>query len=159
MDCGYARVSTGSQSLDAQMDALNAFGCERLWSEKVGGASGKQEQLASLIDYQRPGDRFVITKLDRAGRTVKGLIDTVQEIEAKGAAFVSMGDAIDGRDMAICMSHVNSYRRKSLDWFSPIELAMVVLPVGLTEALGIERVDPEDVNLTPYLVPHAMVKK
>lgn len=95
MDCGYARVSTGGQSLDSQMDALAAFGCERIWSEKVGGASGKQEELASLIDYLRPGDRFVVTKLDRAGRTVRGLIDTVQEIEGKGCAFVSLGDSID----------------------------------------------------------------
>lgn len=68
-------------------------------------------------------------------------------------------DALTGRDMAICMSHVNSYCRKSLDWFSPIELAMVILPVSLTDALGIERVDPREVNLTPYLVPHAIVKK
>lgn len=95
MDCGYARVSTGGQSLDSQMDALTAFGCERIWSEKVGGASGKQEELASLIDYLRPGDRFVVTKLDRVGRTVRGLIDTVQEIEGKGCSFVSLGDSID----------------------------------------------------------------
>lgn len=82
MDCGYARESTGGQSLDVQMDALAAFGCERVWTEKVGGASGIQDELASPIDYLRPGDRFVVTKLDRAGRTVRGLIDTVQQIEA-----------------------------------------------------------------------------
>ncbi|NHM13517.1 hypothetical protein GMI68_01810 [Eggerthellaceae bacterium zg-886] len=61
--------------------------------------------------------------------------------------------------MHAAMSHVDSYCRKSLDWFSPIELAMVILPASLTDALGIEKVDPKDVNLTPYLVPHAMVKK
>lgn len=48
MDCGYARVSTGGQSLDAQIGALTAFGCERIWAEKVGGASGKQDELAAL---------------------------------------------------------------------------------------------------------------
>ena len=95
MDCGYARVSTGGQSLDAQVDALTAFGCGRVWAEKVGGASGRQEELSALIDYLRPGDRFVVTKLDRAGRTVRGLIDTVQKVEAKGAAFVSLGDSVD----------------------------------------------------------------
>lgn len=67
-------------------------------------------------------------------------------------------DALTGRDMALCMSHVNSYCRKSIDWFSPMELAMAVLPISLTEALGIERVEPGEVNLTPYLVPHAMLK-
>ena len=83
------------QSLDAQVDALTAFGCERVWHEKVGGASGRQEELASLIDHLRPGDRFVVTKLDRAGRTVRGLIETAQQVEAKGAAFVSLGDSVD----------------------------------------------------------------
>lgn len=68
-------------------------------------------------------------------------------------------DALTGRDMALCMSHVNSYCRDSLDWFSPISLAMLVLPPSLTEGLGIEKIEPSDVNLTPYLVPHAIVKQ
>lgn len=68
-------------------------------------------------------------------------------------------DALTGRDMAICMSHVNSYCRDSLDWWSPMSLAMLVLPPSLTEGLGIERFEPAEVNLTPYLVPHAMIKK
>ena len=61
--------------------------------------------------------------------------------------------------MALCMSHVNSYCRKSIDWFSPIVMAKAVLPMCMTEALGIEEIEPKDVNLTPYLVPHAIVKQ
>ncbi len=61
MDCGYARVSTCGQSLNSQIDALKTYGCERIWSEKVGGASGKQEELKALVEYLRPGDRFVAT--------------------------------------------------------------------------------------------------
>ena len=68
-------------------------------------------------------------------------------------------DALTGRDMALCMSHVNSYCRDSLDWWSPIAMAMLVLPPSLTEGLGIEKIDPADVNLTPYLVPHAMLEQ
>lgn len=68
-------------------------------------------------------------------------------------------DALTGRDMSVCMSHVNSYCRDSLEWWSPISMAMLVLPPSLTDGLGIERIEPADVNLTPYLVPHAMIKK
>lgn len=68
-------------------------------------------------------------------------------------------DALTRRDMALIMSHVNSYCRDSLDWFSPISLARAVFPQGLLDALGVEEVAPRDVNMTPYLVPHAMLKK
>ena len=61
--------------------------------------------------------------------------------------------------MALVMSHVNSYCRDSLDWFSPVSLARAVFPQGLLEALGVEEVAPCDVNMTPYLVPHTMLKK
>ena len=53
------------------------------------------------------------------------------------------------------MSHVNSYRRKSIDWFAPIDMARAVLPADLLDGLGVERIEPRDVNLTPGLVPHA----
>ena len=67
-------------------------------------------------------------------------------------------DALTGRDMAACMSHVNSYCRDSLEWWCPIDMARIVLPLTFTEALGIEKIDPKEVNLTPYLVPHAILK-
>lgn len=65
-------------------------------------------------------------------------------------------DALTGRDMAACMSHVNSYLRGSMDWMAPVELARLVLPQGLLDAYGVEQVDPKEVNLTPHLVPHAI---
>lgn len=68
-------------------------------------------------------------------------------------------DALTEKDMATCMSHINSYCRESIEWWSPIDVARVVLPLELTEALGIEKVERRDVNLTPYLVPHAMLAK
>ena len=95
MDFGYARVSTADQSLDAQADALSAFGCDRVFAEKVSGKSGRQEQLEALLSQLRAGDRVVVAKLDRLGRTTRGLIDVVGRIEGAGAALVSIGDAID----------------------------------------------------------------
>lgn len=66
-------------------------------------------------------------------------------------------DALICQDMARCMSHVNSYKRKSIDWFAPIDMASAVLPPDLINGLGIEKVEARDVNLTPLLVPHAQV--
>lgn len=65
--------------------------------------------------------------------------------------------ALTQRDMAACMSHVNSYARESLSWAAPIDLAERSCP-GLLAGLGIERVPAAEVNLTPYLVPHAMLR-
>lgn len=67
-------------------------------------------------------------------------------------------DKLSNRDMAVCMSHVNSYGRDSLGWAAPYDLARLILPADLMDGLGIERIPANDVNLTPYLVPHAMIK-
>lgn len=67
-------------------------------------------------------------------------------------------DALTKSDMARIMSHINSYSRKSIDWFAPYDMARAVLPPGLLEGLGVERVEPRRINLTPQLVPHAIVK-
>ena len=67
-------------------------------------------------------------------------------------------DALTRRDMAACMSHVNSYLRGSMGWMAPIEMARLVLPPGVLDAYGVERIDPKEVNLTPHLVPHAIAR-
>ena len=75
---GYARVSTRDQSLDSQIDALEKFGCERIFSEKVSGRKIKRTELDKCLDYLREGDTLVIYKLDRLGRTTKQLIELSQ---------------------------------------------------------------------------------
>lgn len=72
---GYARVSTKEQNLDSQIDVLKAYGCERIFSEKVSGRKYKRTELDNCLDYMRDGDTLVITKLDRLGRTTKQLIE------------------------------------------------------------------------------------
>lgn len=67
-------------------------------------------------------------------------------------------DRLTGRDMAACMSHVNSYMRGSMGWASPMDLASALFPKGLLDAYGIESIEPGEVNLTPSLVPHAMAQ-
>ncbi|GIP55259.1 recombinase family protein [Paenibacillus vini] len=95
MRIGYARVSTADQSLDLQLDALNADGCERIYTEKASGAKDDRAELAKALDSLRPGDVFVVYKLDRLARSTLKLISTLDDIKAKGAEFVSLSDKID----------------------------------------------------------------
>lgn len=74
---GYARVSTKDQSLDHQLDALEQFGCDRIFSEKASGRKINRTELDNCLDYMREGDMLVITKLDRLGKTTKQLIELV----------------------------------------------------------------------------------
>lgn len=92
---GYARVSTGDQNLDMQQDALASAGCTQLFSDQITGAAQVKEGLASALSYIRPGDTLVVWKLDRLGRTVKGLIELVEQLKAKGVEFKSLTDGID----------------------------------------------------------------
>ena len=92
---GYARVSTEDQKLDLQVDALNGAGCEKFFSDYVTGASKLKPGLDEALSYLRAGDTLVVWKLDRLGRTVKGLVDLVQTLQDKGIQFRSLTDGID----------------------------------------------------------------
>src|SRR5215203_641925 len=89
---GYARVSTNDQDLDTQLAKLEAEGCEVIRSEKVSGASrdGRTE-LATILDFLRPGDELVVTRLDRLGRDTRDVLNLIYECEQKGA-FVTVLD-------------------------------------------------------------------
>jgi DNA invertase Pin-like site-specific DNA recombinase len=95
MKIGYARVSTQDQSLDLQMDALQKFGCEKVYSEKVSGMKDDRHKLLELIEYAREGDVLVVYKLDRLGRSTKKLIELTDELERRGIELVSIRDSID----------------------------------------------------------------
>lgn len=95
MRIGYARVSTIDQSLNMQLDALNADRCERIYTEKASGAKDDRAELQRAVDALRPGDVFVVYKLDRLARSTLKLISTLNEIQAKGVEFVSLNDKID----------------------------------------------------------------
>jgi DNA invertase Pin-like site-specific DNA recombinase len=92
---GYSRVSTEDQKLDLQVDALKTAGCEKFFSDQVSGASKLKPGLEEALDYLRSGDTLVVWKLDRLGRTVKGLVDLVQCLQDKGIQFRSLTDGID----------------------------------------------------------------
>lgn len=92
---GYARVSTDDQDLSLQLDALTKAGCGKIFSDKASGAAAQRAGLADAVSHLRTGDALVVWKLDRLGRTVKGLVDMVSELEASGVQFRSLTDGID----------------------------------------------------------------
>ncbi|MBZ9905492.1 recombinase family protein [Mesorhizobium sp. BR115XR7A] len=89
---GYARVSTIDQDLDTQLIKLKAEGCEVIRSEKVsGGSRDGRAELATVLDFLRPGDELVVTRLDRLGRDTRDVLNLIHECELKGA-FVTVLD-------------------------------------------------------------------
>ncbi len=119
---GYARVSTGDQSLEIQHDLLTKHGCDIIRSEKVSGKSlGGREQLRVLLDFIGKGDVLVVTKLDRLGRNLLDILVVIQEIEAKGAQLVSIGERFDTTSpMGVAMFQVAGV-------FAQLERAMIRL--------------------------------
>ena len=95
MKIGYARISTPDQSLDLQRDALTAAGCEQIFEDVASGAKDERRGLAEAIAYARDGDTLTVGKLDRLGRSLKHLIETVNQLQAKGIGFASVQENID----------------------------------------------------------------
>ena len=92
---GYARVSTKDQTLDLQLDALNKEGCFKIYTETMSGAKADRPVLTKLMDAIRDGDVLVIWKLDRLGRSLKNLIDIVNELLLRKVGLKSLNDPID----------------------------------------------------------------
>jgi DNA invertase Pin-like site-specific DNA recombinase len=84
---GYARVSTTEQNLDLQTDALNRAGCEKLFTDTATGARAKRPGLDQTLDHLRQGDTLVVWKLDRLGRSLRHLIDTVGQLQKQKVGF------------------------------------------------------------------------
>lgn len=95
MKIGYARVSTADQSVDLQVDALRAAGCERVYEEIASGAKAERLVLTQVINQLRPTDVLVIWKLDRLGRSLRHLIELVNTLLEKNVGLVSLNDPID----------------------------------------------------------------
>src|ERR1700747_1686568 len=96
---GYARVSTGHQSLDQQLDALTAAGVDpdRIYRDKLSGTSSREQRpgLAALLDYARPGDAIVVVGVDRLGRNAAEVMATVRELRDREIVLRSLREGID----------------------------------------------------------------
>ncbi len=92
---GYARVSTQDQNLELQFSALKKIGCAKLYQDQLSGARNNRPGLQLALEVLRKGDTLVVWKLDRLGRTVKGLIDLVNQLHQKDIHFKSITDNVD----------------------------------------------------------------
>ena len=92
---GYARISTQDQNLDLQEDSLRSSGCERIFKDVASGAKKEKLGLIEAMSFIRKGDTLVVWKLDRLGRSLKHLIETINYLNEKKIGFRSLQEGID----------------------------------------------------------------
>ncbi|QFS90940.1 DNA-invertase hin [Mycobacterium sp. THAF192] len=114
---GYTRVSTVAQTLDQQNDALTAAGVTKVFSDVMSGARDDRPGLAELMAYVREGDTVVVWKLDRLGRNMLHILQTVKKLTEQGITLVSTSDGIDsstpaGRMMIGVLGSLAEYERE-----------------------------------------------
>ncbi|GLB65536.1 putative resolvase [Dietzia sp. NCCP-2495] len=111
---GYARVSTTKQHLDQQIDALQHEGVDHIFSDKWTGRSNDRPGLRELLEYARPGDTVVVVALDRLGRSLTGIIETIGELQERDISLVSLRESLDfttptGKMMAAIFAALSEY--------------------------------------------------
>ncbi|KUI48411.1 hypothetical protein AU198_20790 [Mycobacterium sp. GA-1199] len=114
---GYTRVSTVSQTLGQQNEALAAAGVMKVFSDIMSGARDDRPGLAALLDYVREGDTVVVWKLDRLGRNMMHILSTLKGLTDRGVTLVSVTDGIDsstpaGRMMIGVLGSLAEYERE-----------------------------------------------
>jgi DNA invertase Pin-like site-specific DNA recombinase len=92
---GYARVSTAAQKLDLQKDALKKAGCERLFTDTASGAKAERTGMEQALAFARKRDTLLVWKLDRLGRSLRHLVETLASLRDRGIGFRSLQESID----------------------------------------------------------------
>ena len=95
MNVGYARISTKNQNINLQEDALKSSGCQEIYTDIASGSKSQRPGLDSALAYLREGDTLVVWKLDRLGRSIQHLIQTVALLNERKIAFKSLQENID----------------------------------------------------------------
>jgi len=95
MNLGYARVSTHEQTLDLQLDALKGAGCDQVSTDTISGMKDARPGLDKVLAYARAGDTIVVWKLDRLGRSLKHLIEVVEDLQRRGVGFRTLTEHLD----------------------------------------------------------------
>jgi DNA invertase Pin-like site-specific DNA recombinase len=148
MNIGYARVSTEDQSTAAQVEQLEAFGCQRIYKEnKSGGAAGRWDRpkLNEAIEALLPGDTLVVWKLDRLSRSLSDLLHILKQLKDKGAHFRSLTEAVETE------SPHGRMVMQMLGVFAEFERAMIRerTKIGLARARAAGRVGGPKFKLSP----------
>lgn len=92
---GYSRISTSGQEHSLQLDALERAGCVRIFSDQASGALDRRPELNRLFDFLREGDTLVVWRLDRMGRSLRHLVETITNLSDRGIGFVSLHESIN----------------------------------------------------------------
>jgi DNA invertase Pin-like site-specific DNA recombinase len=92
---GYARISTQDQTLAPQRDALEKVGCEKILTDRVSSTKEERKGLTEALSHLREGDTLVVWRLDRLGRSLRHLIDTITALGERGVGFKSLQENID----------------------------------------------------------------
>lgn len=113
---GYARVSTEAQNLDRQLDALEKYGVDMIYNEKMSGTKKNRPELTKLLDRITEGDTVVVESLSRLGRSTKDLIELTETFQSKGVNLVSLKESIDtnsptGKLLFTLMSAIAQFER------------------------------------------------
>jgi DNA invertase Pin-like site-specific DNA recombinase len=92
---GYARVSTREQNIEAQTDLLGEAGCEKVFIDKISGKLARRPRWDACLDYLRPGDQLVVTRLSRVARSVRHLSEVVAELQRREVDLVVLKQGLD----------------------------------------------------------------
>src|SRR5689334_19071503 len=92
---GYARVSTHDQTVHLQQDALEKIGCIKIFTDTASGSTAERKGLDEALTFLREGDMLVVWRLDRLGRSLRHLIDTIAHLNARQIGFKSITENID----------------------------------------------------------------
>lgn len=116
MKIGYARVSTLDQSLDRQLDNLNAQDCERIYQEKITGTQASRPELNKLMEALRSGDILVVDSFSRLSRSTKDLLEMVDRLQKMNVSLISLKENLDtttatGKLMLTMMSALSQFER------------------------------------------------
>lgn len=113
---GYARVSTGAQNLDRQLDVLKKYGVDKIYNEKMTGTKKNRPELTKMLGRMTEGDTVVIESLSRLGRSTKDMIELTELFHSRGVNLVSLKEAIDtntstGKLLFTLMSAIVQFER------------------------------------------------
>lgn len=116
---GYARVSTVEQNLTAQLEQLQAAGCEKVFQEKASGAKDDRPELSAMLDYVRENDTVICCKLDRIARSTKHLLEVVETLEKKKVSFKVLNINLDtgtptGKLMLSMLAAIGQFEREMM---------------------------------------------
>lgn len=116
MIIGYARVSTQEQNLDRQIDNLKAYGCEKIYQEKITGTKADRPEFRKMLDALRAGDVLVADSFSRLSRSTKDLLDLVETLNNSGVHLVSLKENLDtttatGKMMLTMLSALSQFER------------------------------------------------